>query len=230
MQGAAPMDSNNFTGKLAHFSAVHRWTVLGAWIVALVAAVLVAGVFSDGITTDNSTNPNIEAGVGQALINERLNGDIPAQEFVLVEFETGTAGDAANQAFVDSLVSDLVALEDVVAVVSYLDGAEGLVTADEKVALVLTTLSVADAKAFGIIEPLLTVVEEAGNTSGYRVTTVGPGSVESEFETRAKESIVQGEMIGITFALVILLVVFGAAVAAGLPILLAITSIQSWAR
>ena len=219
------MTNNNLTGKLAHFSATHRWTVLGAWIVTLVAAVLVAGVFSEGAATDNSTNPNLEAGVGQALINERLNGDNAAQEFVVVEFETGTAGDAANRSFVDSLVSDLSALEDVVAVVSYLDGGEGLVTADGKAALVPTTLSVVDARAFGIIEPLLTVVEEADNMSGYRVTTVGAGSVEFEFETRAQESIAQGEMIGVTFALVILLVVFGAAVAAGLPILLAITSI-----
>ncbi len=36
------MTNNNLTGKVAHFSAVHRWTVLGAWIVALVGAVPVA--------------------------------------------------------------------------------------------------------------------------------------------------------------------------------------------
>ncbi len=226
------MSSNNLTGKLANFSARRRWTVLGAWVVVLVAAFFVAGSIGADTTTaaSTTTNPNLESGVGKALIDERFNFDKPAEEFVMVEFETGTANDADNRAFVAALVADLVALEHVTAVASYLDassgdGSEGLVTADNKAALVLTSLSVADDEAIDIIEPLLTVVEEANGTSGYRVTTVGPGSVEAEFEARFEESIARGEIIGVAFALVVLLVVFGAAVAAGLPILLAITSI-----
>ena len=219
------MTSKNLTGKLAHFSARRRWTVLGAWVVVLVAAFFVAGSIGDGTTNASTTNPNLESGIGQALIDERINGDKPAEEFVMVEFETGTANHAHNRAFVAALAADLAALEDVTAVASYLDGNKGLVTADKKAALVLTTLSVADDEAINIIEPLLTVVEEANSTSGYRVTTVGQGSVEKEFETLIEESLVKGEAIGIAFALVVLLVVFGAAVAAGLPILVAITSI-----
>ncbi|MCH8223509.1 MAG: MMPL family transporter [Chloroflexi bacterium] len=219
------MTSKNLTGKLAHFSARRRWTVLGAWVVVLVAAFFVAGSIDDGTTNASTANPNLESGIGQALIDERINFDKPAEEFVMVEFETGTANDAHNRAFVAALAADLVALEDVTAVASYVDGNEGLVTADKKAALVLTTLSVADDEAINIIEPLLTVVEEANSTSGYRVTTVGQGSVENEFETLIEESLVKGEAIGIAFALVVLLVVFGAAVAAGLPILVAITSI-----
>ena len=219
------MTSKNLTGKLANFSARRRWTVLGAWGVVLVAAFFVAGVIGDSTSSDGSTNPNIESGVGQALIDERINVDAPAEEFIMVEFETGTVNDADNKAFVAALVADLVALEDVAAVASYVDGSEGLVTADERAALVLATLSVPNEDAMGIIEPLLIVVEEAGSTNGFRVTTVGQGSVESEIDTIAQETIKKGELIGIAFALVVLLVVFGAAVASGLPILLAITSI-----
>ena len=218
------MTSKNLTGKLAQFSARHRWTVLGAWVVVLVAAFFVAGSIGD-VTTNNASNPHLESDIAQALIDERIDVDEPAREFVLVEFETGTADDAGNQAFVAALAFDLVALEDVAGVASYLDGGEGLVTSDEKAALVLTTLSVADDEAADIIEPLLAVIEEADGSSGYRVTTVGQGSVESEFEALAEETLAKGEMIGIAFALVILLVVFGAAVAAGLPILLAVSSI-----
>ncbi len=221
------MTSKNLTGRMAHFSARRRWTVLGAWVVVLVAAFFVAGSIGGDTTTNQNggTNPNLESGIGQALIDERIDFDKPAEEFVMVEFETGTANDADNRAFVAALVADLVALEDVAAVASYIDGSEGLVTADKKAALVLTTLSVGDDEAIDIIEPLLTVVEEADGMSGYRVTTVGPGSVEAEFEARFEESIARGEMIGVAFALIVLLVVFGAAVAAGLPLLLAITSI-----
>lgn len=114
------MTSKNLTGKLAHFSARRRWTVLGAWVVVLVAAFFVAGVIGDSTSSDGSTNPNIESGVGQALIDERINVDAPAEEFIMVEFETGTTHDIENRAFVAALVADLVALEDVAAVASTL--------------------------------------------------------------------------------------------------------------
>ena len=110
------MTSKNLTGKLANFSARRRWTVLGAWVVVLVAAFFVAGVIGDSTSSDGSTNPNIESGVGQALIDVRINVDAPAEEFIMVEFKTGTTHDIENRAFVAALVADLVALEDVAAV------------------------------------------------------------------------------------------------------------------
>ncbi|MCH8221857.1 MAG: MMPL family transporter, partial [Chloroflexi bacterium] len=219
------MTSKNLTGKLAHFSARRRWTVLGAWAVILVAAFFVAGSIGEVTSNDGQSNPNVESDVARALIDERINTEDKAEEFVLVEFTSGTVNDADNRAFVTALVADLEELEDVTSVASYVDGSEGLVTSDEKAALVLTTLSVDDDDAMDVIEPLLAVIEDADATTGYRVTTVGNGSVSVEFEALAEETLAKGEMIGVLFALVILLVVFGAAVAAGLPILLAISSI-----
>jgi RND superfamily putative drug exporter len=69
-------------------------------------------------------------------------------------------------------------------------------------------------------------VRRLDRTDGFRVTTVGFGSVGSEISRLLEENLRQGEMIGIAVALVILLIVFGAAVAAGLPIALALLSIS----
>ena len=219
------MTSNNLTGKLAHFSASRRWTVLGAWVAVLVVAFFVLGVIGNGGNDEITTNTNLEAGAGQALINQRLDAGKPSEEFVLVEFESGTVNHASNRAFVAALAGDLVALDDVASVVSYVDGGEGLVTSDKRAALIVATLTVEDKDALDIIGPFITVVDEADSTVGYRVSTIGQGSVEAEFETLIEESLLTGELIGIGFALIVLLVVFGAAIAAGLPILLAITSI-----
>ena len=49
--------------------------------------------------------------------------------------------------------------------------------------------------------------------------------VEDEFQALAEDTLLRGELIGVSVALIILLLVFGAAVAAGLPILLAIVAI-----
>ena len=219
------MNTNNLTGKLANFSARRRWPMLGVWVAIFVVGFMLAGSIGDVTGNGGQSNTNVESGVAAALVAERISGGDPAQEFIIVSFESGTVDDAVNQAFVSDLVSDLVALEDVVSAASYLDGSEGMVTADQKKALVLATLSVIEEYAVDVVEPLMTLLEEADETAGYAVSTIGQGSLETEFGRLAEETLAKGEMIGIGFALVVLLIVFGATVAAGLPILLAITSI-----
>jgi RND superfamily putative drug exporter len=223
-QEVKQMGSNNITGKLA-FSARRRWAVLGVWVVVLMAAMFAAGGIEDVAKSDDGSGSNMESSVARTLINERINIDDSSQEYVLVEFENGTATSAANQAFISDLTHELQALEHVAGVVSYLDDVPGLVSADSKVALIPTNLTVADNEAAGIIDPPLTVVEEANETAGYSVYTLGVGSLNAEISELAEETMVKGESIGIGLALIILLVVFGAAVAAGLPILLALVSI-----
>src|SRR5687768_4032976 len=73
--------------------------------------------------------------------------------------------------------------------------------------------------------PLVAAVAAADTADGFRVTVVGDGSINAEFEQLATETLERGEMIGIGVGLIILVIVFGAAVAAGLPLLLALASI-----
>ncbi len=72
---------------------------------------------------------------------------------------------------------------------------------------------------------MVAAVDAASETDGFRVTTIGNGSVGNEFDRLAEETLIRGESLGIGVALIILLIVFGAAVAAGLPLILAIGSI-----
>ncbi|MCH8135250.1 MAG: MMPL family transporter [Proteobacteria bacterium] len=219
-----PVKSLNITGRIANFSARHRWTMLGAWVVVLVAAIFAAGSIAD-VTTSEASGSSTESGVAAALIAEHINTDDTANQFVLVEFDNGTASSSVNKAFISSLAAELEALEHVAGVVTYVDGAEQLLSEDKKTALIPVTLTVTNDEAVDIIVPFMAIVEEANESAGFRVTTIGQGSVEAEFARLAEETMVKGESIGIALALVILLIVFGAAVAAGLPILLAIISI-----
>jgi RND superfamily putative drug exporter len=77
----------------------------------------------------------------------------------------------------------------------------------------LATLTGDEQDAAETAQPLVDVVEAVDGTDGFRVTTVGFGSVEGEISTLLQETLSQGELIGILVALVILLVVFGAVVA-----------------
>ncbi len=70
----------------------------------------------------------------------------------------------------------------------------------------------------------LDVIERQGAV-GIEVLTVGDVTVDEVFNTLAEEDLVKGEGFGLLAALVVLVVVFGALVAAGVPLILAIVSI-----
>jgi RND superfamily putative drug exporter len=211
-----------FTGQITRAAARHPWRTLGLWVVLLVAAF---GASNTMDLASNTATAGTEATKAMDLIDERLREETPPEEFLIVESQTVTADDAAFSGFVDSLVGDLRALDEVDSVTSYRDDAEGLVSDDGHVALIMATLSGDEEDAVDTAEPLVDVVEAVDGTDGFRVTTVGFGSVEGEINTLLEETLAQGELIGIAVALVILLFVFGAAVAAGLPIILALLSI-----
>ena len=211
-----------FTGQITRFAARHPWLTLGLWLVLLVAAF---GASSTMDLTTNTSTAGTEASKATDLIDDRLRTETAPEEFIIVESATATADEAAFGGFVDSLVSEVLALDDVESVTSYRDGAEGLVSDDGHFVLIIATLTGDEDDAVDVVEPLIDVVHEVDGTDGFRVTTVGFGSVGVEISDLLGETLEQGELVGIAFALLILLVVFGAAVAAGLPIILALLSI-----
>ena len=191
-------------------------------MVLLVAAFLVSGTMN---LTSNPETRGTEATKAAALIDERLRQQTPPEEFLVIESEAATADEGEYSEFVNSLVSELRLIEEVASVASYLEGAPGLVSADGQTVLIPVTLTGDDADAADTAAPVVDLVEEADGINGFRVTTVGFGSVEGEMSTLLEETMAQGEMIGIAVALLILLVVFGAVVAASLPVVLALLSI-----
>ncbi len=211
-----------FSGRLARAAALHPWRTLGLWVAIIALAYLSAG------TMKLSASPGTagtEATRADELIQQRLRPETAPEEFIVVESESATANDEAFGAFVDELVGGLRGLEGVSSVASYREGAEGLVSANGRTVLIPVTLTGDMADAAETAAPLIELVDEADGWGGFRVSTVGFGSVEGEMTTLLEETLQQGELIGIGVALVILLLVFGAAVAAGLPVALALLSI-----
>ncbi len=127
-----------FTGWITRAAARHPWRTLGLWVVLLVAA------YGASKTMDLVAEPatvGTEATKAMNLIDDRLRGETPPEEFLIVESQTVTADEAAFSGFVDSIVSDLRALEEVDSVASYRDGAEELISDDGHVALIMATLT-----------------------------------------------------------------------------------------
>ncbi|HLE38456.1 MAG TPA: MMPL family transporter [Acidimicrobiia bacterium] len=213
------------TGRLADTCGRHPWRTLLCWLLLLGAAFVLAGGLGDVLTDQQGLTVETDSIRGDALIEERLTGVAPAQEFIVVEAESLTFSDPGFVGVLGDLVASLRGLDTVSAVVSPLDGAPGLVSADGTVALVVATLAGDPDDAVDNAEPLVQIVKATDDLDGYRAAAVGNGSISGAFNTLAEETLVRGETLGIPTAIVILIFVLGAVVAAGVPLIVALMSI-----
>ncbi len=211
-----------FTGRITRAAALHPWRALGVWVLLVIAGFGASGAMN---VSSGTATAGTEAVTASNLIKERLRAQTPPEEFIIVESQTRTTDEAAFADFVQSLVDEMRGLREVDLVESYLDGGQGLVSENRHVALVRATLAGAEEDAADTAKPLVAVVRKADGSDGFRVSTVGFGSVAGQITSLLEDTLKQGEMIGIGVALVILLLVFGAAVAAGLPIMIALLAI-----
>jgi RND superfamily putative drug exporter len=219
---------------LARVSARHPWYIVAIWCVLLVLAGVAATGLGDAFATDANFTNKPESVRGDDLLTERLRGGQkqPVSETLVVRSDTMTVDDAAFRAVVERAANDLRAMPTVVGeVTTYYDAvavgaidAERLVSPDRRTTLVSVTLVGDVVQASKHASAYLDVIARQGG-DGVRVLTVGDISSNDEFNTLAGEDLVKGEGLGLIAALVILVVVFGALVAAGIPLALAIVSI-----
>jgi RND superfamily putative drug exporter len=223
---------------LARTASRRPWLTIGIWVLALLLAIGIMGSLGLKTTTDFTFTNDPDSQVGLELLEEAglVNSD-PTGETVVIRAEDGkTVDDPAFQARVEEITSALRGMEGVVVpetVVNYYElnanpetapAAQGLVNADRTVTLIPLTLVGTLDEA---MENASTYVEELESFSrdGFEVLTVGYVSIGEENNLIAEEDIAQGETIGIAAAIVILVLVFGALVAAGIPIVLGLVSI-----
>ncbi len=120
---------------------------------------------------------------------------------------------------------------DVVSVLSRYDGGidtevvDGLTSDDRHTTLLRVELSTPTDQAMNHMDGVYAIVEEANALPQFDVAVTGAAAAYTDAQDLSNKDLRRGEMIGIPVALVILVLVFGALVAAGLPLVLSIFSI-----
>ena len=221
------MKLNLSTEGLARASGSRPWITIGAWLaVLLVAMVLTGTLLGDALTTEDGLTNNPESVRADSLLHERLgesNNNI--DEMVVIRSTTLTVDDPGYRTYVEELYGDLAALGDEVVVGGthyYLTGDESLVSADRRTTLVPLVMP---EGAKDEIDQVLQVVDKSGESGSFRVLITGEASLEGEINEIAGKDLARGEGIGVSVALVVLALVFGAIAAALLTIVLAIAAI-----
>jgi RND superfamily putative drug exporter len=215
------------TAGLARLSARRPWRTVGLWLLVLVLAGMAASTLNDALTTEQRFLNNPESQKGAELLEERLRGQQPITETIVIRSEHATVDDAAFQATVDGLVSDLEAVPDLTrSVVSYYSTDNAALVSEDRHSTIVSVVLNGDLdKAIARVPDYQAALASAQKVGDYQIYSVGDATLSEAFERISEEDLAKGEMIGLPVAILILIVLFGALVAAGLPVIVAFVSI-----
>ena len=220
------MSSLLSTRGLARITSRHPWRTLGFWLVLLVLAAVMAPRLGDALTTEGNFTNRPESVVGDELLEERLRGERPMTETIIVHSDTLTVDDPGFRSRVFALVAELRTMSDIVGSADsyYHTGAEEFVSQDRHTTIIPVVLVGDLDEATENVEAFKVVLRDA-TFGDFEITTIGDASLNLELTEIAEEDMAAGESIGVPVALLILIVVLGALVAAGLPIVLGLVSV-----
>ncbi|MGE5274030.1 MAG: MMPL family transporter [Verrucomicrobiota bacterium] len=219
------METTNFAGRAGRWSAAHWKTAAFGWIALAVLAIALGRLVGTN-QMKSWAYANGESRRAEQILDQ-ANFDLPARESVLVQSRTSTIGDHAFSSAVAGVVQTLSQQPNVTNIVSPINRPKaGLVSADRHSALVQFDVEGDAEKAKDVIAPILKAIDgvQAGNPS-LIIEEFGEASANHEVDKRFERDIGRAELTSFPLTILILLVAFGALVAAGLPVLLAFSAV-----
>ena len=215
------------TESLAVASSRHPWRILAFWGLAVVVSLWVsANLFASAVSTEDRFLNEPESQIAADLLQERLRGPLRVTEMLIVRSDELTVDDPAFEEQVSGLTLSVVGLGSEIvqiAVNYYMLGDESMVSSDRHTTIIPVVMAGDVNQVVGNIDTVREAVQPTA--AGFETFVVGLGSVNRDFAVLSEEDLKTGETIGIGVALVILVLVFRAVGAAGIPLLLAIVSI-----
>ena len=221
------MQSRNLAARAGRWSAQHRKTAILGWIAFVVLAAVLGGKV--GLNDiDESAQGNGESKRGDMIV-EAAGFPEQAGEQVLVQGK-GTVGadDPQVTAAVRDVVSRLAAIEGVTEIESPLDPAARVntVSADGRSVVVNFKLAGSEEHVEKLVDqPLAAVAAIQTAHPDVRVEQFGEVSAAKEIAAQDAKDGKKSELISFALLLIILLVAFGAVVAAGLPLVLGASAV-----
>jgi uncharacterized membrane protein YdfJ with MMPL/SSD domain len=214
----------NLAARAGRWSASHWKTATFGWIALVVAAVAIGGVVGTQQLGDNEGIPG-ESGRMAAILDEEFKS--PAGETVLVQSYELTAQSPAFRKAVDDVVHGVSAVPAVANVRSPLASrGSGQISADGHSAIVRFDIRGDPEQAVDKVDPVLDAVAEAKAANpGLYVGIFGDASADKEIDESVGQDLERAGLLSIPVTIAVLIVAFGALVAAGIPLLLALTAV-----
>ncbi|HEX6781742.1 MAG TPA: MMPL family transporter [Solirubrobacterales bacterium] len=212
----------NIAARAAHWSAAHRKIAIFGWIAFVAVSVVLGGAIGTKQLTDAEAGAG-DSGRAELALEEA--GLTPNDEMVMVQSDELSAGDPAFDAAVGEATRKLAPLPSVTHLSSPAGGG-GQVSADGHTALIEFQVPGDDEQAEERVDASLaaTAAVQAANPE-VRVEQFGGASAGKALEEVFSEDLAKAETTSLPITLLILLLAFGALVAALVPLLIGFSSV-----
>jgi RND superfamily putative drug exporter len=216
--------SNNLAARMGRWSADHWKTATFGWLGFVVVAFALGGLAGTKMIDPNTAGPG-ESGRMDRILDAGFRQ--PAGESVLIQSTSLSATDPAFAGAVEDVVARMSKLAVVQNVRSPLDQPNaGQVSGDGHAALVEFEIRGAKDKAADKIDPVLSQVDAAQEAHPQLfIGEFGDASSVKAVETVYGDDLGKAGFLSLPVTLVILVLAFGALVAAGIPLILALTAV-----
>ena len=214
----------SLAARAGRWSATHRKTAIWGWLAFVFVSFAIGGAVGTRVLQQD------ELGVGESgRAAQTIDGAFPrsAAELVLVQSDTVTATDPSFRAAVADLQRRLGQVPYTQDFESpYAAGNSGQISADGHSALVRFKIAGDDVETEDRVGPALDAVSAAQAANpGFTFGETGDASVSKSLNEAISDDFKQALFTSLPITLLILLLAFGALVAAGVPLLLALTAV-----
>ena len=215
----------NLAARAGRWSAQHRKKAIFGWLAFVILAVFIGGSVGTKTLSDS------DYGIGESgRADKAVSNHFPEKESesVLVQSQDGARNsDAQFRQTVGTVVTRLEDTKHVQNVQSpYAKGNQGTLSEDGKSALV--TFELAGDDTADKVGPALAAVSKLDRQeAGFRIEEFGDASADKALDQAFEDDFQKAEVTSLPITLIILILAFGALLAAFVPLLLAVTAVAA---
>ncbi|GAA3340473.1 MMPL family transporter [Amorphoplanes nipponensis] len=215
------MNKRPVTVRVARWSAEHPWRAVALWVVFV--AVCFIGGNAAGLQEATAEDQSVgESGRAGVMIEEGRFPDEPAVDNVLITSRSGPLDQAAAGAAATAAATELRSVPGVARV------GEPVKATDGSALLLPITMSGDPETAADRVEPLRAATARVQERNpALQVEQVGGPSINKALDDTLGADFKRAELLSLPVTLAILIIAFGALIAAGIPVLLALSSVAA---
>ena len=212
------------TGAAGRWSATHPWTAIAAWL-GCVAVLLLTGHLVGTFQLPSSENSAGESYQAQQMMSRDFTGH--ANEYVLFDSQSLRVGSPAYQAAIRDVLARIQATGRVTEIRSPLDpGFANLISPTQRAALLEFQITGNVDNAASRVGPVLAAVQAAAAAHPQiQIAETGDATITKAVNDTVIRDLHRAEALSFPITLIVLLIAFGAVVAALLPLGLATMAI-----
>jgi RND superfamily putative drug exporter len=219
-----PRRSRNVAARMGRWSAGHKKTAIFGWLAFIAVAFLIGNAVGSKQLDPMRAGTGESGHVDTVLLDEFKQGQ---GDQILIQSTTKTVDDAAFRSAITDVVRTVAGMTQVKKVESpFAVGNDERISKDRRTALVALELRTSDAKkALTLDRPVeKAIIAAAARHPGIAIEEFGV-NVERQLDGAVVHDFKKAGLFSLPVTLIVLVVAFGALIAAGLPLLLALTAV-----